>query len=113
MCVISIIFSSRRRHTRYWRDWSSTCALPICPAELQRLRTLRELLGAHDVSLNDVGFALRLRREQPLSDAVEAWFEAEIGRASCRERVEISVVAVSLTKKLYNVHARKQPTVNL
>src|SRR3712207_7519195 len=22
-------FSSRRRHTRYWRDWSSTCALPI------------------------------------------------------------------------------------
>src|SRR3712207_2881556 len=26
-------FSSRRRHTRYWRDWSSTCALPIfvCP----------------------------------------------------------------------------------
>src|SRR3712207_8357108 len=22
-------FSSRRRHTRYWRDWSQTCALPI------------------------------------------------------------------------------------
>src|SRR5947209_15687566 len=22
-------FSSRRRHTRYWRDWSSACALPI------------------------------------------------------------------------------------
>src|SRR5947209_17461183 len=22
-------FSSRRRHTRYWRDWSSDCALPI------------------------------------------------------------------------------------
>src|SRR5918992_810675 len=47
------------------------------PAELQRLRTLRELLGEHDVSLNDVGFALRLRRERPLRDAVEAWFEAE------------------------------------
>ena len=52
------------------------------PAELQRLRTLRELLGTFDVSLNDVGFALRLRREQPLSDAVEAWFEAEAERPS-------------------------------
>ncbi len=47
------------------------------PGQLQRLRTLRELLGTYDVSLNDVGFALRLRREQQLSDAVEAWFEAE------------------------------------
>src|SRR5690606_40786150 len=24
-------FSSRRRHTRFSRDWSSTCALPILP----------------------------------------------------------------------------------
>src|SRR5207253_6694329 len=23
-------FSSRRRHTRWPRDWSQTCALPIC-----------------------------------------------------------------------------------
>jgi DNA-binding transcriptional MerR regulator len=47
------------------------------PAELQRLRTLRELLGDHEVSLGEVGFALRLRREPELRDAVEAWFEAE------------------------------------
>src|ERR1035437_11181326 len=26
------VFSSRRRHTRYWRDWSSDCALPISVA---------------------------------------------------------------------------------
>jgi DNA-binding transcriptional MerR regulator len=50
------------------------------PAELQRLRTLRELLDRHDVSLGEVGFALRLRREEELSDAVEAWFEAEAER---------------------------------
>src|SRR5476651_2786886 len=25
----AFLFSSRRRHTRYWRDWSQTCALPI------------------------------------------------------------------------------------
>ena len=32
-------------------------------AELQRLRTLRELLGSTRSGLGDVGFALRLRRE--------------------------------------------------
>ncbi len=47
------------------------------PAELQRLRTLRELLADHDVGLGEIGFALRLRRDEDLADAVEAWFEAE------------------------------------
>src|SRR5947209_20587300 len=28
--IVFFFFSSRRRHTRYWRDWSSECALPIC-----------------------------------------------------------------------------------
>jgi len=46
------------------------------PEELQRLRTLRELLGDHEIGLGDVGFALRLRRDAELRDAVEAWFEA-------------------------------------
>ena len=45
-------------------------------AELQRLRTLRELLAQHDIGLGDVGFALRLRRDAELRDAVETWFEA-------------------------------------
>jgi MerR family transcriptional regulator, copper efflux regulator len=47
------------------------------PEQLQRLRTLRELLADFDIGLGDVGFALRLRREPELRDAVEAWFEAE------------------------------------
>ncbi|MDX6702963.1 MAG: MerR family transcriptional regulator, copper efflux regulator [Baekduia sp.] len=46
-------------------------------AELQRLRTLKELLGEHDLGLGDIGFALRLRRETDLRHAVEAWFEAK------------------------------------
>ncbi len=49
-------------------------------AELQRLRTLRELLDALGIGLQEVGFALRLHRERQLSDAVEAWFEAEAER---------------------------------
>jgi DNA-binding transcriptional MerR regulator len=49
-------------------------------AELQRLRTLRELLERFDVGLGDVGFALRLRREPSLADAIEAWLLAEARR---------------------------------
>ena len=46
------------------------------PGELQRLRTLRELLAEHDMSLGDAGFALRLNRDTALSGAVEAWLES-------------------------------------
>ena len=45
-------------------------------AELQRLRTLKELLSGNDLELGDIGFALRLRRDPALAGAVEAWFEA-------------------------------------
>ncbi|MGI9080892.1 MAG: MerR family transcriptional regulator [Thermoleophilaceae bacterium] len=50
------------------------------PEELQRLRTLRELLQDHEMSLGDAGFALRLSRESDLKDAVEAWFQANASR---------------------------------
>ncbi len=50
------------------------------PAELQRLRTLRELLDRFDLGLGEVGFALRLRREPDLLEAIEAWLEAEPAR---------------------------------
>jgi MerR family transcriptional regulator, copper efflux regulator len=50
------------------------------PGELQRLRTLRELLGEHELSLGDVGFALRLNSDPALADAVEAWLEARPAR---------------------------------
>jgi len=46
-------------------------------AQLQRLRTLRELLARYEIGLGDVGFALRLRRDDDMRAAVEAWFEAE------------------------------------
>ena len=45
--------------------------------ELQRLRTLRELLAEHEIGLGDVAFALRLRRDEALDGAVDSWLEAE------------------------------------
>lgn len=50
------------------------------PAELQRLRTLRELLERFDIGLAEIGFALRLRREPDLRVAVEEWLSAEPAR---------------------------------
>jgi MerR family transcriptional regulator, copper efflux regulator len=50
------------------------------PAQLQRLRTLKELLGRFDVGLSDVAFAARMATSADLRDAVEAWLEAEAHR---------------------------------
>ncbi len=47
------------------------------PGELQRLRTLRELLARFDCGLSDVAFAKRMRDEGELSGALERWFEEE------------------------------------
>jgi MerR family transcriptional regulator, copper efflux regulator len=50
------------------------------PEELQRLRTLRELLERHELGLSDVAFAHRLRHEPELRAATDAWLEAEAKR---------------------------------
>jgi MerR family transcriptional regulator, copper efflux regulator len=50
------------------------------PAELQRLRTLRELLERHELGLSDVAFAHRLCHEPELRAATDAWLEAEAKR---------------------------------
>jgi len=47
------------------------------PEELQRLRTLRELVTRFGVGLNDIGFAMRLRRDEQLATAVDAWLQAK------------------------------------
>ena len=50
------------------------------PAELQRLRTLRELLDEHELGLSDVAFALRLGSDAELRAAVDGWLEATAER---------------------------------
>jgi MerR family copper efflux transcriptional regulator len=47
------------------------------PAELQRLRTLRELQDGHGIGLSDLAFALRLRREPGLREATDSWLDAK------------------------------------
>ena len=45
------------------------------PGELQRLRTLRELLARFDCALSDVAFARRLASDPRLRAALDRWFE--------------------------------------
>src|SRR5260370_38901701 len=85
-------FSSRRRHTRFKCNWSSD----VCSSDLYRGVDQ----GEPRYRGNDHGEPLaRLFVERAV----------EIGRASCRERVSISVVAVSLKKK--KKHEEKQASV--
>lgn len=50
------------------------------PAELQRLRTLKELLARFGLGLSDVAFAARLEAEPELRAAVRAWLSAQAER---------------------------------
>src|SRR5205809_7671637 len=81
-------FSSRRRHTRCSRDWSSD----VCSSDLKT----SEIASRGNVSL------ARYSKEggknaQALAQLAQAL--RQIGRASCRERVEISVVAGGFNRK--------------
>ena len=46
------------------------------PGELQRLRTLRELLTRFDLAPSDVALAKRMREDEELRAAVDGWLEA-------------------------------------
>jgi MerR family transcriptional regulator, copper efflux regulator len=50
------------------------------PAQLQRLRTLKELLARFDIGLSDVAFAARMADSPELREHVQTWLEAEARR---------------------------------
>src|SRR3712207_7226725 len=91
--VVIVFFSSRRRHTRYWRDWSSdVCSSDLCaPVHEVRQAALLERAGEVarlDVVLDDEEHDLARVTGEELPDRPERAVEREqIGRASCRERV--------------------------
>src|SRR2546430_11361451 len=86
-------FSSRRRHTRFDCDWSSdVCSSDLVPGGVRRRPGLQEdrlplspLRGAASPGVREADRApadAGRRRPRP-----HARRRAEIGRASCRERV--------------------------
>src|SRR5690625_7464188 len=86
-------FSSRRRHTRWPRDWSSdVCSSDLCVRTAEEQG--KELWDLSDQELTEIS--------EHLDDSVRS----EIGRASCRERVEEQVVVVPVENKREEVAAR-------
>jgi MerR family copper efflux transcriptional regulator len=82
-------------------------------AELQRLRTLRELVTRFDVGLGEIGFAMRLRRDDELASALAAWFEAEPQRPDDVPPAEWLRWEQDKHTKLLTLaaaHARPEPT---
>src|SRR2546422_9173095 len=92
---VLFFFSSRRRHTRCSRDWSSdVCSSDLwsmVPAVIVALLILRRMRVEdrflHDNLRGDGDYAATVRHR-------------EVGRAACRERVEISGGGGSFKKKI-------------
>jgi MerR family transcriptional regulator, copper efflux regulator len=80
------------------------------PAELQRLRTLRELLDEHDIGLSDLAFALRLHRDSQLRQATDAWFDSEAKRPAGVPSAEWLRFEQEKHEKLLTALARRIPT---
>src|SRR5262249_56077935 len=83
LLFVFFFFSSRRRHTRLVSDWSSD----VCSSDLARhdrayldFADVRTIMSGMGLALMGVGVG-------------------QIGRASCRERGEMSGGAVALKKK--------------
>ena len=80
------------------------------PAELQRLRTLRELLDEHEIGLSDLAFALRLRRDGELRQATDAWLDAEPQRPADVPTADWLRFEQEKHQRLLAALARRTPT---
>src|SRR5690606_40890309 len=99
-------FSSRRRHTRFSRDWSSD----VCSSDLQEaFDKIAQRIEAHMKRFYLLSYCTPARKgshevrivaklkdtgEGSLAYTFVADGFGQIGRASCRERVKVWVVAV-------------------
>src|SRR3712207_3342354 len=80
--VVYFFFSSRRRHTRYWRDWSSD----VCSS---------------DLAPDDDGAHLRVLEAQALDGVRKLDVHAEV------VRVELELVALAQRLVLLHVHRER------
>src|SRR5947209_17458657 len=75
-------FSSRRRHTRYWRDWSSD----VCSSDLRQILSAQRESGG--VQFNEIYSPISLAREQHYTLALPFIVRSEERRVGkeCRSR---------------------------
>src|SRR5437899_9250238 len=99
ICYFLFFFSSRRRHTRCLSDWSSD----VCSSDLEIIDVFlhRPFLpfNRFDESKLSAAAVEVMTRAMDAEIGIAAKKIRKIGRASCRERVEISVGTGALKKK--------------
>src|SRR5205807_3415563 len=106
-------FSSRRQHTIYKVTGVQTCALPICwthpdPAMDQLQKEVSALVEKDTQAAVDPAWTFY--RVQALAGgrdpaAACPLLPPEIGRASCRERVCVTVGAVLVERDRHEIHS--------
>src|SRR5690606_40248388 len=98
-------FSSRRRHTRFSRDWSSD----VCSSDLASSSTRAVPVSERAFTTSTSSPRSRKRPRVPWFATCRSlcqWIQAsKIGRASCRERVKVSVGALSFEERNRVEHA--------
>src|SRR5690606_39468476 len=106
LCLRALFFfSSRRRHTRFSRDWSSdVCSSDLLrewvaeqTLEMVRVDQSEGLLGRDEKIIAMAKDAAALA--QDLEDRADAAGQ-EIGRASCREGVQMCVVGQGIEEDI-------------
>src|SRR5207247_5826949 len=93
-------FSSRRRHTRSTRDWSSD----VCSSDLEpRQAAIGRKLGDREIDGAVLSFVCDSALQQPRDERDHRRHvlrgARKIGRASCRERVQIEEGGGSVKQK--------------
>ncbi len=79
------------------------------PAELQRLRTLHELIARYGCGLSEIAFAKRMHGDADLRSALEAWFEARPERPADVPRSDWLRWEQRKHERLLGVAAPEQP----
>src|SRR5699024_11999338 len=94
-------FSSRRRHTRSKRDWSSTCALPISVYVGDVVSFYANIGRVGNTSMTIDVSVFSSRADGGVERHVKVATATKIGRASCRARRQTIVgTELSIHKKV-------------
>src|SRR3712207_4614264 len=101
-------FSSRRRHTRYWRDWSSD----VCSSDLKLKGKMREKVEAAVEDIKMSKFLATIRTDVPLTVTLDDLKITEPDKDKLAE-IFAELEFKSLTNKILNKPEQKQKNANL